>query len=75
MPHSAIQLYMEKLKKRQAEMRLMLGEAATVPHMDKDGRSHWSKDIEEILHGAVKPKIVSSPGMFKAIGIGVHKEK
>jgi hypothetical protein len=74
MPHSAIQLYMERLKKRQAEMRLMLGEAATVPHMDEDGRKNWSNEIEEILHGAVKPKIVSSPGMFKAIGIGVHKE-
>ena len=55
-------------------MRLMLGEAATVPHMDEAGRNTWSKDIEEILHGAVKPKTVSSPGMFKAIGIGVHKE-
>jgi hypothetical protein len=65
---------MEKLKKRQAEMRLMLGEVVKVPHMDEAARNAWYKDIEEILHGVVKPKTVSSPGMFKAIGIGVHKE-
>ena len=51
MPHSAIQLYMEKLHKRQAELRLILGEAATVPHMDADGRNSWSREIDEVLHG------------------------
>lgn len=75
MPMSAITLYMEQLRKQQAQYRIIVGEAASVPHMDQDGRNNWSKDIEEILHGAAKSKTVSSPGMFKAIGIGVHKEK
>ena len=56
-------------------MRLINGEAATVPHMDSDGRNSWSRDIEEILHGGKRSRIISSPAIFKTIGIGVHKEQ
>ena len=74
MPHSAIQLYMEKLHKRQAELRLILGEAATVPHMDADGRNSWSLEVDEVLHGERKQKSVPSPSMLRAIGIGFYME-
>ena len=74
MPHSAIQLYLEQLQKRQAELRLLLGEAATVPHMDEEGRRNWTREINESLHGERKAQIVSSPEMLRAIGIGFHKE-
>ncbi len=74
MPHSAIQLYLEQLQKRQAELRLLLGEAATVPHMDEEGRRNWTREINEVLHSERKAQTVSSPEMLRAIGIGFHKE-
>ena len=60
MPHSAIQLYLEQLQKRQAELRLMLGEIATVPHMDEEGRRNWMREIHEVLYGASKARTISS---------------
>jgi hypothetical protein len=68
---SAIKLYMERLPRQQAALRMILGEAATVPHMTDDGRRDWSRVIEEMLYGE-KPKKVSSPAMLKMIGIGVE---
>lgn len=70
MPMSAIELYMERLQKRHAEMSLMLGEAAKVPHMDEDGQRNWAKRIQETLYG--DEKLDSSPARIKMIGIGVH---
>jgi len=77
MPMSAIQLYMEGLPKQKAAFRMILGESASVPHMNEDGRRDWSRAIEDILFGDRKPKQVSSPAMMKMMGIGVelvHKE-
>lgn len=74
MPMSAINMYLEQLRKQQAQLRIILGEAATVPHMDGDGRSNWSREINNILQIERKTKMVSSPAMFKSIGIGVYKE-
>jgi hypothetical protein len=72
MPHSAIEQYMNKLEKHHAILRLMMGEAAKLPHLEEDGRRDWARSIEEILYGDEKPKKVSSPAMLKMIGIGVE---
>lgn len=63
---------MEQLKKQQAQSRIMFGEAASLPHMDEEARNNWSRDIDEILQ--IERKAVTSPAMFKSIGIGVYKE-
>jgi hypothetical protein len=72
MPHSAIELYMDRLEKQHARLRLMLGEAAKVPHMDDDGRREWANEIEEKLNS----KRQSRPApltVLKMVGIGVRK--
>lgn len=62
---------MNQLEKHQAMLRLMMGEAAKVPHMDDDGRRDWSRSIEDALYGKMLKK-VSSPEMMKFAGIGVE---
>lgn len=73
MPMSAIKAYMEQLKKQQAQSRIILGEAASLPHMDEEGRNNWSREIDEILQ--IERKVISSPAMLRSIGIGVYKEQ
>lgn len=73
MPHSAIDLYMEKLEKHRAMLRLMMGEAAKLPHMEEDDRSEWAHEIEEILNDGQRPAKVAPRAVLKMIGIGVRK--
>lgn len=73
MPHSAIEQYMAKLEKHQAMLRLMLGEAAKLPHMDDDGRRDWASDIEDKLHDG-KHQVKYAPlAVLKLVGIGLRK--
>lgn len=72
MPHSAIKLYMDKLTKNHAALRLMLGEAAQVPGRDEDGLREWVKDIDEKLNGK-REKIPAPLAVLKMVGIGVRK--
>lgn len=72
MPHTAIEHYMSNLEKNQAIFRMMLGEAAKLPHLDEDDRRAWANDIEEKIIGMnAKPRITSL-GALKNIGVGVH---
>jgi hypothetical protein len=72
MPHSAIKLYMDKLTKNHAALRLMLGEAAQVPGRDEDGLRTWVKDIDEKLNGK-RENIPAPLAVLKMVGIGVRK--
>lgn len=64
---------MAKLDKQQALLRLMLGEAAKLPHMEEDGRREWANEINEKLNdGKYQTKQVPL-GVLKLIGIGVRK--
>jgi len=72
MPHSAIELYMDRLKKQHAMLRLMMGEAAKVPHMDDDGRREWANEIEEKLNGQRQSR-PAPLAVLKMVGIGVRK--
>lgn len=73
MPHSAIEHYMKNLNKQQAMLRLMLGEAAKLPHMEEDGRREWADEISEILNDG-KRQVKHVPAVvLKMIGIGIRK--
>lgn len=64
---------MDKLVKQQAMLRLMMGEAAKVPHMDDDGRREWAREIEEKINDG-KREIRPAPlAVLKMAGIGVRK--
>jgi hypothetical protein len=73
MPHSAIEQYIGKLSKQQAIKRLMLGEAAKLPHMLDEARQEWAQDIDEKISGGVRPKKVAPLAVLKMMGIGVRK--
>lgn len=74
MPHSAIDLYMEKLNKQHAMLRLMLGEAAKVPHLEDEDRREWAREIEETLNDGKRPVKVAPSIVLKMLGIGVRKK-
>jgi len=71
MPMSAIGLYMERLPRHQATMRLMIGEAASVPHMEEGARRDWAQDLQDLLNEG-KPAASASPAALKMAGIGVQ---
>jgi len=59
MPFSAIQAYSKQLPKLQAELRLMLGEAASVPHLEKDSRQGWVRELSALTGKAIeRPRVV-----------------
>jgi len=72
MPHSAIEKYMDRLQKHHAMLRLMLGEAAKVPHMEDDGRRNWANEIEEILNDGKRQSRPAPLAVLKMVGIGVR---
>jgi len=73
MPMSAIELYMAKIEKNRAIWRMMLGEAAKLPHLEEDDRSEWAREIEEKINDGKRPVKVASPVALKLIGIGIRK--
>lgn len=70
MPFSALNLYMDELPKRVAEIKMMMGEAAKLPHMDEDARREWARSISDVLHK--KEPQPQSPAMLRKIGIGIQ---
>lgn len=73
MPHSAIEHYMNKLEKQQAMLRLMMGEAAKLPHMEEDGRREWANEINEKLNDGKRQTKQAPIAVLKMIGIGIRK--
>lgn len=73
MPLSAIELYMDKLEKQRAIWRMMLGEAAKLPHLEDEDRRAWANEIEEKLNDGKRPERIASRAMLKMIGIGVRR--
>ncbi len=73
MPHSAIEHYMSKLEKQQAILRLMMGEAAKLPHMEEDGRREWANEINEKLSDGKRQTKQVPVAVLKMIGIGIRK--
>lgn len=73
MPMSAIELYMGKLEKNRAIWRMMLGEAAKLPHLEDEDRRAWANEIEEKLYDGNRPTKIVPRALLKIIGIGVRK--
>lgn len=73
MPFSAMQQYLRTLETRKAETRLMLGEAASVPHMDEEKHSAWAQSLKEYFESEPKAKLVSPQKLMK-IGIKVRTQ-
>lgn len=73
MPMSAIELYMAKIEKNRAIWRMMLGEAAKLPHLEEEDRREWAREIEEKVNDGKRPVKVVSPVALKLIGIGIRK--
>lgn len=63
---------MDRLQKHHAMLRLMLGEAAKVPHMEDDGRCNWANEIEEILNDEKRQSRPAPLAVLKMVGIGVR---
>lgn len=72
MPMSAIKLYMNRLTKQRARMRLMLSEAASVPHMTEQGHLDWKNDINGLLNDGRKITKSAAPADLENIGISVR---
>lgn len=68
MPFSAIEKYIESLEKRKAELRAILGEAASVPYMDEETRGAWNKNIGDYFE---KEKIVEVASHKKMMAVGI----
>lgn len=72
MPQTAISAYLERLPARQAEVKLMLSDAVSYPHMKKGDRQtamrQWMKKARSRSDASVRP---ASPGVLKLLGIGV----
>lgn len=73
MPMSAIELYMAKIEKNRAIWRMMLGEAAKLPHLKEEDQHEWAREIEEKIHDGKRPVKVASPVALKLMGIGIRK--
>jgi hypothetical protein len=68
MPLSAIGHYLDLLPKRQAEMRMMQGEAASVPYMDEEKHSEWKNSINQFFEHEHKTE-AATPSKLLRIGI------
>lgn len=51
----------------------MLGEAASVPHMDEEKHSAWAQSLKEYFESEPKAKLVSPQKLMK-IGIKVRTQ-
>lgn len=71
MPLSAIGHYMDLLPKRQAEMRMMQGEAASVPYMDEAKHGEWVQSVNRYFETELKAEVVT-PRKLMGLGIGAR---
>jgi len=69
MPLSAIRHYTNLLPRRQAEMRMMQGEAASVPYMEEDAHREWAESINQYFESERKKEV---PSPRKLMGLGIR---
>jgi mannitol/fructose-specific phosphotransferase system IIA component len=73
MPLAAISAYLERLPARQAELKLLLSDAVSIPHMKENHReaaqSAWMRAAMIEADNSIKP---ASPARLKLMGIGVR---
>jgi hypothetical protein len=65
---------MENLESNHAALRMMLGEAARLPHLKEESLYAWMNDIKEKLeNGKPQPPKIAPLAVLKMIGIGIRK--
>lgn len=73
MPIAAINAYLERLPARQAELKLVMSDAVSTPHMKERDRAAtlkgWMRAAKIDADANVKP---ASPARLKLMGIGVR---
>ncbi len=76
MPTTAIWAYLERLPGLKAEMRLMMAEATSVPHLKRADRRTLLRQLSEQMAAkrTAPVKRVVSRGQLALMGIGYRKE-
>ena len=73
MPFAAIDAYLKRLPARQAELKLLLADAVSIPHMKENHRREaqnaWMRTAMVNGGNEAKP---ASPAILKMMGIGVR---
>ena len=76
MPITGINAYIEKLEARKAELKLLMADVVSLPHMKKHDRmstvNGWMKLLNIFSQTQAKP---ASPARLKMMGIGVRHVK
>ena len=71
MPLASLRQYLERLPARQAELRLMLVEAASFPHLAEGARRNLARRLERAAQAT--PVIKSpTPAQLALVGIAVE---
>jgi len=73
MPSTAIAAYLRRLPEHQAQLRLMLSDAASVPHMEKSARRRVLDRWQRQAHGGRLPAARPTPLALARMGIGVKR--
>lgn len=76
MPIAAINVYLERLPARQAEMKMMLADVVSYPHIKQDKQeramSRWFREASAYV---VRKAKVASPAILRLMGIGVNRDR
>lgn len=76
MPIAAINVYLERLPARQAELKLMLADVVSYPHIKKDAQDTSIKQwLREANANVVQKAKVASPAILRLMGIGVNRDR
>lgn len=76
MPIAAINVYLERLPARQAELKLMLADVVSYPHIKKDQQdTAMKKWLREANANVVQKAKVASPAILRLMGIGVNRDR
>lgn len=72
MPVAAINAYMVRLPARQSEMKLLLSDAVSIPHMKESHRQSALNNWMRMAMISSENATPASPARLKMMGIGVR---
>jgi len=73
MPIASIEAYLKRLDARMAEMKLVMADAISLPHMKKNDQTRTVKQWEKTASAQSKPASKpASPAVLRLMGIGVE---
>lgn len=73
MPLVAIRAYHQRLPSLQSELRLMLADAASIPHVTGQSRKRIIETWARIAFGAARKAPIAPPALLGMMGIGVER--